>query len=178
MPSNSPPIVPSNSPPILAVPELAFGFDIPLSLALPVFDPDYDRLTFRLGPDAPAGVRLDPVAGVLEWAASEAQIGAHSFEVNVTDDANPPLSATQRVFITVLARNLAPTLLPIPGQTLVVGETSRISPVATDSNNDLVTFKLGTPSPTNAIIDPRHRSVFLDSHSRASRHALGHGLGF
>lgn len=73
-------------------------------------DPEVGRkLTYSLGPDAPAGSAIDPSTGVFTWTPSEARgPGKHTFTVRVADDAATPLSDSEPVTITVLANASGP----------------------------------------------------------------------
>ena len=52
------------------------------------------KITFRLGPDAPEGMTIDPDTGVMSWRPSEVQ-GGRTYRITViaTDDGTPPQSA-------------------------------------------------------------------------------------
>lgn len=52
-------------------------------------------------PELPAGARLDPEMGVLEWTPTEAQLDAFLVPVHVEDDGTPPLSADTTLAIRV-----------------------------------------------------------------------------
>jgi hypothetical protein len=59
-------------------------------------DPDLpaNRLVFNLGPGAPAGSAIDPVAGRLTWTVpADGEPGTNMLTVRVTDNGTPPLSA-------------------------------------------------------------------------------------
>lgn len=68
-------------------------------------------LTYTLTGAVPAGAALTP-AGVFTWTPTEAQ-GPGNFTVTVvvTDNGVPPLTDEQAVNLTVLERNVAPTLV-------------------------------------------------------------------
>ena len=61
-------------------------------------------LTYGLA-GAPAGAAIDAVTGEFSWAAADA--GVHTFDVVVTDNGSPALSARQTITINV--DNVAPT---------------------------------------------------------------------
>ena len=61
---------------------------------------------------APAGASIDPASGQFTWPPSNAQIGAHTFTVRVTDDGSPTMFDEQQLTITVGKR---PTMLVYTG---------------------------------------------------------------
>lgn len=74
--------------------------------AVEVRDPDGDKnLRFRLD-QAPDGMRIDPVLGVIEWHPRGDQAGVHPVAVVVSDSTR--LETTQRFEVTVNAGPAAP----------------------------------------------------------------------
>jgi len=88
-------------------------------------DPDLpsQALSYSLEPGAPPGMTIDPVTGRLSWSTSEEHgPGSYPITIRVTDDGEPPQSATQTVIIQVTEMNQAPVLVPVPDQTVIEGE--------------------------------------------------------
>ncbi|MGB9602441.1 MAG: lamin tail domain-containing protein, partial [Limisphaerales bacterium] len=103
-----------------------------------VSDPNKTRqnLFFSLAPGAPEGATIDPTTGIFVWTPTEIFGGAsYQVTVRVTDDGEPPLSATDTFSISVEKTNSQP-LLGIPGNR-VVNEGETLSFVATATDLDL-----------------------------------------
>jgi hypothetical protein len=90
-------------------PQLAYVFDastaagVTLHIANSSTDADEpaQSLTYRL-PVAPDGASINPLSGLIMWRPTVAQADAtYRFNVSVTDNGSPSLSATQRFNVTV-----------------------------------------------------------------------------
>ena len=84
-------------------------------------------LLFSVGPGAPEGVNIDPVAGVFLWRPSEIQGGTtNRLEIIVSDDGIPSLSATQQ--FQIIVRDTMPDFaLTIGSTNLLLNETGSVS---------------------------------------------------
>ena len=106
----------ASQPPVLAaVPDQTVNASDTLRVTLSATDSNGSAvvLTYRLGPDAPAGATLDPATGVLTWPTSRCSTASTNvFSVIVTDSLVPPLSATGFVRVVVVKSNAPPVLLP------------------------------------------------------------------
>jgi hypothetical protein len=78
----------------------------------------------------PAGVNLDPNAGVLTWATTTAQRAGNYTNVVTVLDSVSLLSATNR-FVIVVSNPLPPTLIVPPKQTIFAGQTLIVTNYAT-----------------------------------------------
>ena len=85
-------------------------------------------LTYSLGPGAPAGAAINPASGAFTWPvpAGEAP-GDYSVTVSVSDNGNPPLSATEMFTIDVLQ----PTSLAVAPASGTYGTTTALSATLT-----------------------------------------------
>jgi hypothetical protein len=107
----SPELVLANSPPVLAgipKPERdgdAFRYQFEAS------DPDGDRSLRYALTEAPSGMTIDPIYGVATWRPGEAQAGAHTIEVAVTDNHGDGSKLRFEVTVTATTTNA-----PAPGQ--------------------------------------------------------------
>lgn len=83
-----------------------------LDLAGAALDEDQpiNQLTFSLDA-SPQGAVIDPVSGQISWTPHGSQQGQiHRFEVRVTDDGVPPLSATQSFLVEVSREEIIPVI--------------------------------------------------------------------
>jgi hypothetical protein len=149
----------TNSPPVvLGSTNVSINEGQTLSLTLPASDPDPGQvLVFSLGPGAPSGLTLNPVSGLLVWPTSEANgPSTNAFQVYVTDNGQPSLSATSVVTIIVHAVNHAPTLSPIADRIINEGSLLSITNMASDPDvpAQTLTFSLGAGTPAGCVINP------------------------
>jgi hypothetical protein len=78
---------------------------------------------------APPGVVLDVGTGLLTWTPSEAQgPGVYQITVRASYATLPSHSCVQSFVVSVQEVNSAPVWLPLPDQTVLAGETSKILP--------------------------------------------------
>lgn len=147
-----------NSPPVISVaPSVTIDAGQTLSVGVTASDPDDDGLLFSIGPGAPAGAVVDPASGHLTWPTSLALGGTtNPISIIVTDNGQPPLSATGTVTVVVRQINVPPVLTPIANYTINEGTLLTITNSATDNNlpPPILTFSLGPGAPANASIDP------------------------
>jgi hypothetical protein len=105
-----------NPPPIFGtVPPLAIqpGVPVPFRASDHVFDPScpVQQLTYGLEPGSPAGATIDPRTGELRWTPTAEQASrVNQLNLRVTDNGNPPLSATAQVLALPMVRLTNPTL--------------------------------------------------------------------
>lgn len=92
-----------NAPPVLAPIGNKVGNEESLiTFTASATDPDNGQtLTYSLV-GAPAGASIDPASGVFTWTPTEAQgPGQYTFDVRVTDNGVPALSASETITVTV-----------------------------------------------------------------------------
>jgi hypothetical protein len=105
----------SNTAPVLAaIPDQAIDELTTLLWTNSVTDPDleFETFTFSLV-NAPAGVGLEPVTGLLNWRPTAAQVpSTNLITVRVNDNGTPPLNDTKTftVVVTNALRNLTGTV--------------------------------------------------------------------
>jgi hypothetical protein len=148
----------TNSPPtVLAATNIVIDEGQTLTLSLPASDPDPGQaLTFSLGSSAPPALSLNPATGLINWLTSEATgPSTNLLTVIVTDNGQPPLSATGLVTVVVREVNQAPTLAPIANYTINEGFLLVITNVASDSDIPVnsLTFSLGPNAPGGTSIN-------------------------
>jgi hypothetical protein len=148
----------TNSPPVISItPTVNLSAGQTVSLDVTASDPDGDGLFFSLGPNAPAGVSVNPSTGHLTWPTSIALGGTtNPISIVVTDNGQPSLSATGTVNVILTVVRTAPVLVPIANYSINEAALLLITNTATSSNvpPPQLTFSLGVGAPTNAIINP------------------------
>ncbi|HON06713.1 MAG TPA: putative Ig domain-containing protein [Verrucomicrobiota bacterium] len=130
-----------------------------LVLQIEATDPNKSKqnLYFSLDDGAPTGAVIDSISGIFTWTPSEVfGGGSYPITVRVTDDGEPPLSATVSFTISVEKTNSQP-ILAMPGNQ-VVNEGELLSFVVTAIDDDLppqrLTFSLDAAAPQGASINP------------------------
>ncbi len=127
-----------NSAPVLdAIGPQVIDEEVLLTFTATATDSDLpaDALTFTLAGTVPAGATIDPMTGDFSWTPNEAQDGAHTFDVVVTDNGTPNLSDTETITITVNGVNVPPVLAAIPDPTMAyVGVPFSFIANATDAD--------------------------------------------
>lgn len=115
-------------------------------------DPDGDAITFALV-EAPSGMDIDPVSGVILWLPSLAISGPHA----VTVEARDPLgaAATQSYVLMALSPNLRPIITSAPPRSVKVGESYSYPVEAYDPEGEGITFELGGSPPAGMAIHPQ-----------------------
>ncbi|TVR48813.1 MAG: tandem-95 repeat protein, partial [Puniceicoccaceae bacterium] len=101
-----------NHPPVLdPLPDRLIVLGQTLAFTARATDSDLPKntLAFSLGTDAPAGAAIDPATGAFNWTP-QAATGPIPVTVVVTDDGEPPLSASRTFLVTVNAENTPPVI--------------------------------------------------------------------
>ncbi|MBI1842152.1 MAG: hypothetical protein HYR88_15050, partial [Verrucomicrobia bacterium] len=117
---------------LMVVTNVASDFDLPAQ-----------RLSYRLGPGAPAGASIDSATGVFRWRPAEFQGGTnYLIAMIVSDDGLPSLSATQT--LSVVVRDVRSDFLFTVGSTNAFMGDSGFVPLQLVSSADLtnLTFVL------------------------------------
>ncbi|HEU0009059.1 MAG TPA: choice-of-anchor D domain-containing protein, partial [Verrucomicrobiae bacterium] len=149
-------VMPLNDPPVLLpVGNRTVTERTAVSINVLATDPDLpnDVLTFTLL-QGPAGANIDSASGIIQWFPTELQGGqAFNFQVSVRDMTG--LTAASNFVVNVLKVNSAPTLDPVPPQTVYAGGLLRFTNTALDLDipTNFLTFSLATSVP-GASINP------------------------
>lgn len=103
-----------------------------LTLAIVASDPDAgQQLQYQLGEDAPEGVAIDAVTGVITWQTPDASdADFYGFTVIVSDSGSPSLST--EVFVDVTVLNAAPVAAMEGPATAVRGHPRQFTLLASD----------------------------------------------
>ncbi|MEI6342636.1 MAG: lamin tail domain-containing protein [Verrucomicrobiota bacterium] len=147
-----------DNPPVFTQPQLALVAEgTEAQFQLEARDPDGAPVTYSIVGDAPQGLRLDPVTGVMRWEPTEQQGPAiYPVVVRATETTALGQSAQATFSIQVLEANQPPRLAPIPAATALEGEVVSRSLVADD--DDLppqnLTFSLVGIAPPGVVVDP------------------------
>jgi hypothetical protein len=148
----------NQAPTLATIPAMTASEGVAMSFVASASDADLPAniLTFSLSADAPATASINPSSGLFTWTPSENDGGTTKhFNVIVTDNGVPSMSASQPVTIVVNEVNTAPAIAAIPQQTVDENTELAVQIVATDSDipANKLTFTLGTNAPAGATID-------------------------
>lgn len=89
-----------NRPPrVVALPQGQTGREGEVVYRVAAEDPDGDLLTYRLSPEAPKGMSIDPQTGIIRWRAGPGERGTHRFAVLIDDGDGGVVR--QEVFVVV-----------------------------------------------------------------------------
>lgn len=113
-------------------------------------DSDGDLLLWSLD-SAPEGMVIDVTTGALRWQPRAGNVGEHVVAVRVTD--NYGLFTTQEYTLKVTGTNTPPAIISTPNTRAAQNQAYTYLAVATDPENDDLTFSLGV-RPTGMTIDP------------------------
>ena len=109
-----------------------------------------NTLTFLLDGTVPTGAAITP-AGVFTWTPTESQVGPHDITVQVTDGS---LTDSETLMVTVRDVNVAPVLTAIEPKDVDELVLLEFNAMATDADNDTLTFSLVGTVPEGASMTP------------------------
>ncbi len=116
-----------------------------------------NTLNYALEPGFPLGVTINAASGLVEWIPTENQgPGNYELTVHASDQATPPLSVSSNIKVRVNEVNTAPTIDPIPTQTVTEGNTLNFIGRATDADlpEQSILFSLDPGFPAGASVHP------------------------
>jgi RHS repeat-associated protein len=137
-----PPMITSTTPPQTAAVGQLFQYTVTAT------DPDGPTPSFSL-PNAPAGMTIDPVSGLVQWTPTAAQAGVARVTVAATDAQGAAALQSFSIAVTV---NHPPAISSTPPASVTVGATYRYDVQATDPDGDPLTYAL-TTAPTGMTLD-------------------------
>ena len=141
---------PNVDPEIISTPTLTVDAGQVYVYNVVATDADGDTLTYGLA-SAPVGMTIDSLTGVLEWPTSSADIGTAAVEIVVTDGFGGQVP--QSFVLTVAAgSNTPPDITSTPAVSARVGVAYSYQVVATDPENDPLTYSL-TDAPIGMTVD-------------------------
>jgi hypothetical protein len=110
-------------------------------------DPNGYQLTYSLGSNAPPGASIDPTNAVFDWLPTRANAETTNLiTVVVTDDATPPLSASQTFQIIVLDY----LDVALGTTNLQAGQSAEI-PIYVDSSDGMTNLAFTVQVPPNTL---------------------------
>ena len=115
-----------------------------------VVDNVVNALTFSLDGTVPLGAAITS-AGVFTWTPTESQVGSHDITVQVTDGS---LTDSETLTVTVRDVNVAPVLTAIEPKDVDELVLLEFNAMATDADNDTLTFSLVGTVPEGASMTP------------------------
>ena len=115
-----------------------------------VVDNVVNTLTFSLDGTVPSGAAITS-AGVFTWTPTESQVGSHDITVQVTDGS---LTDSETLTVTVRDVNVAPVLTAIEPKDVDELVLLEFNAMATDADNDTLTFSLVGTVPEGASMTP------------------------
>ncbi|MEG5082027.1 putative Ig domain-containing protein [Microcoleus sp. AT8-B4] len=130
-------------------------------------DADGDRLLWSLD-KAPSGMVVDAQSGALRWQPTPEQVGEHTISVR-TIDGNGGY-AVQEFSLTVRGINTPPAVVSTPPSKAAVNQVYAYTVVATDLENDPLTFSLnkypvGMAIDSNGVIQWTPNATQIGQHS-------------
>lgn len=144
-----------SNPPVFALPEdgLAWPANQSHVWAIPVSDPDGDRLTIDLLSGAPEGMTVDADAGLLAWTAGSEEIGeTYSVALRARDRRGLDAEATLQIRVEGTPLDSLPAVFVAPGDSVSID----LIPDRDDLPRDAFSCSPvagATPLPTGASID-------------------------
>ncbi len=116
-----------------------------------------NRLTYQFASTAPAGATIDASSGSFSWTPSESQgPGTYPISIQVFEVANPSSTAIKTFEVQVNEVNSAPTIAPIPDQSLSPGQA--LSHLVIVEDNDLPSNASNLvllQGPEGAVLNPQ-----------------------
>ena len=128
-----------------AVQEQAYEYQVT------AYDPEGETLTYSLDAAAEAvGVSIDADTGLLTWT-NPATVGDQAISVTVTDEGLNQV--TQTFTLPVVSNNHGPEITSVPVGPAYTDEVWQYHIVATDSDNDTLTYTLIQPATPPATVN-------------------------
>ena len=146
-----------NRPPVLdAVPAKSIQEGSLLRFTVHAQDDPAQSIRYSLGPDAPAGTRMDESTGIFSWTPTEIQgPGVYTFTIRASDNGTPSRTGGTPVTITVSEFNQRPEVVN-PGPQSVDERSSlqlRLGVRDADLPANEFAFALEEPVPAGVTLD-------------------------
>ena len=131
----------NDAPQITSVPDQEAVVDRPYSYTVQAVDADGDPLTFMLR-GGPSDATMDPSTGLLTWTPTSADLGSHSFIIDVKDDRGSSTRQQFDLVVLALPPNRPPVFTSAPVVEANVAGQYHYAAVANDADGDLLQFSL------------------------------------
>lgn len=139
-----------NHPPVLGQigPKTTHTYER-LAIQLSATDIDNDHLVYSFTPSTKNATIGREGPGLFYFRPVAAQVGQFVFTFTVSDGK---LTDSETVTVTVLGPNRAPEISAIPDKSVQIGKTLAFSVIATDPDNDPLTYSY-LPATANAVVN-------------------------
>ncbi len=141
---------PNDPPAIITTPGSSTTIDQPYTYDVDATDPDGDPITYSLE-QAPSGMLIDAVSGVISWTPTAAEVGEHPVSVKASDDRGAYVTQTYFLFVTEQPNEI-PTITSTPPQWVMVDHAYSYDVEATDADGDPIEYTLEI-APTGMTIN-------------------------
>jgi len=141
------------------VPEFTINEEVLLEFTVTAIDPDVDDiLTYAVGYPLPNGASFDSNTRTFSWTPHYGDAGSYKVTFIITDNGEPPINVSKKVNITVGNLNHQPEFDQIEDLTVNEGELLEFTIVATDQDEDNLTYSLDSTLPAGADFDLNTRT--------------------
>ncbi|MBI1987006.1 MAG: tandem-95 repeat protein [Nitrospinae bacterium] len=141
-------ITPVNDAPILSIQNQSVDEGQPLKFTVSAIDPEGDLLTYSAS-NLPGGATLNLTTGEFSWKPGYDQANIYTVIFEVSDNATPPMKASQEITITVNNVNGAPVAI---AQTVTTPEDTSVAITLTGSDPEKDPLTFGFTQPTHGIL--------------------------
>ncbi|BAZ19040.1 YD repeat protein (plasmid) [Calothrix sp. NIES-4071] len=159
---------PNNAPTITSTPNLVTNLERTYEYNLTAVDPDNDLLLWSLD-SAPEGMVIDAITGALRWQPKSTQIGEHTVLVRATDAYGAYVG--QEFTLTARGTNTPPAIVSTPVTIAAQNQVYTYNVVATDVENDELTYSLGR-RPVGMTIDALGKLEWKPTSSQIGSHTV------
>jgi Putative Ig domain len=141
-----------NTPPqIQSSPNTIGGLNSPYKYQVKALDAEGDAIQYSLG-RRPTGMIVNSNTGLITWTPTTLQLGTQIIDVLVTDAQGAVTTQTYNLVVGTTPINQAPTITSTPKFTADINTKYQYQIVATDPENQQLTYAL-TTAPTGMVID-------------------------
>ena len=147
-------ILPNRAPVINSVPSFVATPETLYQYQVTATDPEGEAIAYSLE-NAPLGVTMDLVTGLLEWTPSIDQVGVAEITLKAVD---PTGLGSVQTFSVAVALNTAPTIESTPDPEVSAGDSYQYDVQASDAEGDRLSYRL-VQGPAGMTIDSLGRLI-------------------